>query len=125
MTSNLRKTNFVLDHVIPVAALTFDYFLSNPIFIRRHIYAIVLIILLYLPIYMFFIISGNPPYPNLDLNSVKNLFLNIIIGISILVLFLILEKCTKLKLEKCGIKNQRILEILNRKDFDADGYKFS
>jgi hypothetical protein len=105
MTSKLRKTNLIMDHIVPITALIFDYFLSNPIFIRRHIYAIVLIIFVYLPIYMYFIISGNPPYPNLDLYSVKNLFFNVLIGFSIAGLFLLIEICTKLKLEKCGMKN--------------------
>ena len=54
---------------------------------------------------MYFIISGNPPYPNLDLYSVKNLFFNVLIGFSIAGLFLLIEICTKLKLEKCGMKN--------------------
>jgi dolichyl-phosphate-mannose--protein O-mannosyl transferase len=52
-----------MDHTIPIIALILEYFLANPVFIKRHLYALLIIILVYLPIYMYFIFSGNPPYP--------------------------------------------------------------
>jgi len=63
MSSWRTKTNLIMDHTIPIIALIFEYFLANPVFIKRHLYAILILILIYLPIYMYFIFSGNPPYP--------------------------------------------------------------
>lgn len=63
MISWRKKTNLIMDHTVPLIALTIEYFLANPVFIKRHIYAIFFIILLYITIYMVYIISGNPPYP--------------------------------------------------------------
>jgi hypothetical protein len=98
MSSWIKKTNLIMDHTIPIIALLLDYFLANPVFIKRHIYAVLIIIIIYLPIYMYFIFTGNPPYPQIDLNSAKNFFYTLLFGLSILCLFLFIEMCTKLKL---------------------------
>lgn len=98
MSSWIRKTNLIMDHTIPIIALVLEYFLANPVFIKRHIYAILSIILIYLPVYMYFIFTGNPPYPQIDLKSATNFFYTLLFGLSIIFLFLLLEMCTKLKL---------------------------
>ena len=63
----LSKMTLVLDHFLPLLLLLIDYlFLSNPVFLRRHAYVVASLLLLYLPINMYFSVAGKPPYSMID-----------------------------------------------------------
>lgn len=63
----IRHASMAMDHSVPLFLLLVEYiFLSNPVFLKRHIYVIFIMIILYLPINLYYTFIGKPPYAIMD-----------------------------------------------------------
>lgn len=124
----LSKLTLVLDHFFPLLLLLIDFlFLSNPVFLRRHAYVVAALLLMYLPINMYYSMSGKPPYSFVDWQSWKSLLIAVAAGCVFLLTFYILDWVTRIKLQYFSSgRNKAILHVLESQKFEtAEGYKYS
>lgn len=115
----LSKTTLVLDHFLPLLLLLIDYlFLSNPVFLRRHAYVVVALLLIYMPINMYFSVQGRPPYSMIDWQSWTSFLYALLFAGSFILVFYILEWVTRIKLQYFSPgRNKAILHVLQSQQF--------
>lgn len=117
------QTGLVMDNVIPVVALTFEFFLTYQPIVKRHVYILMIIMVSYLVINLGYTIAGRPPYNMNEWHTLAGALTCLGTFFMGVVLFYLLEICTRIKLKK-GKGNSQILKILTKKDSTSD-YKFS
>ena len=117
------QTNLVMDHVVPIMALTCEFFLSYQPILKRHAFILLIIMTSYLLFNIGYTIAGKPPY---DVNE-WHTFIGALTCLGTfamgLVLFYLLEMATRIKLQKSGTSSL-ILRILSKRDAFSD-HKFS
>lgn len=90
---------------------------------KRHVYILMIIQASYLIINLGYSIAGRPPYNVNEWHTFGGAFICFGTFLMGVVLFYLLEICTRIKLKKGG-GNSMILKILTKKDSTSD-YKFS
>ena len=112
-----RKASMIMDHSVPLGLLLFEYlFLANPVFLRRHVYAIGIILILYLPFNLYYTFIGKPPYAIMDWQSATGVILPLVFLATFLLIFIAVEFLTRKKLFCfAGPRNATILHVLESK----------
>ena len=102
-----RKISMAMDHSVPLFLLLIEYFLANTAFLKKHVYAVCFLILLYLPINLYYSIIGKPPYAIMDWASLTGFILPIAFAGGFILVFLSLEFLTRIKLGwLSGLRNR-------------------
>ena len=89
------KVSLVLDHFLPLLLLLIEYFaLSNPIFLKRHAYVVVTLLIIYTPINMGYSLFDQAPYAIMDWKTIDSLFIGIGFFLGFFIIFFSLEWLT-------------------------------
>ena len=112
-----------MDHVVPIVALGCEFFLSYQPILKRHAFILFTIMTCYLLFNIGFTIAGKPPYNVSEWHTVMGALTCLGTFAMGIVLFYLLEMCTRIKLQKSGTSHL-ILRILSKRDQFSD-HKFS
>lgn len=87
-----------MDHILPIMSLLIEYVITNPVFVKRHIFIIVALGFIYLIFNFSYSVAGYPPYDMTDWKSVKGCIMPFVcINLGNL-LYVFLEFCNRKKL---------------------------
>lgn len=124
-----------MDHTVPILALICEYFVMNPVFVRRHIWIYLFFSLVYFINNIIFVANGFQPYGEFNnWKSFKGIAVPIVGFILSVLVFYFMDWATRQKLmilSKNGksiysLNSQQLCKILTEKEYDAiEGYKFS
>lgn len=92
------QTNLVMDHVVPLLALAFEFFLSYQPVVKRHLPILLAIMTSYLLFNIGYTIAGTPPYSISEWHTFKGALTCLGTFAMGIVLFYLLEMATRIKL---------------------------
>jgi len=101
----------VTDHSLPLICLLGEYFMTQPVFVKRHVLILVFVITFYMIVNLSYSLSYRAPYSWTDWHSVGGVFIHIGLWLVVVLMFYMIEWCNRKKLLSHG-DNEVMVAIL-------------